>query len=375
MLTHGRNVSYALPDPDLPAVSQWLIANPNRINLGRIGLKYKGNTLSAADITDPQQELDLWTGTITSTFVVGGADVQVVTRGDFDSDAVAFDISSPLISGGDLEVDLDFPYPPIHSTAYKYEVFVGVYDFPLNHTTEIAGADGEDAVAHIYHELQETNYYINLRWPSNSSLALSRDEIQGSNTTTAHRYTLGLGASANTTNDSISFTAHFSPDRAVPGLPSEIEESNTAGWNDYWSNGGFVDVTASSNPNATELQRRIVLSQYHVRVNSAPTAQSPQESGLMNNGWYGKFHCEMFVWHNAHWSTWGRQQHFDDIFPAVYEALLPASLARAEYLGWAGARWPKMTQTVTGSSAPGGVNGLLMWQQVWPQVSLLCLHN
>ncbi|KAK6222011.1 hypothetical protein LQW54_001234 [Pestalotiopsis sp. IQ-011] len=363
MLTHGRNVSYDLPDPDLPAVSQWLIANPNRINLGRIGLKYKGNTLSAADITDPHQELDLWTGTITSTFVVDGAAVQVVTRGDFDSDAVAFDISSALISDGDLEVELDFPYPPIHSTAYKYEVFVGVYDFPLNHTTEIVSADGEDGAAHIYHELQETNYYLNLRWLSNSSLALSRDESQGSNTTKAHRYTLGLGATPNTTIDSISFTAHFSPDRAVPALPSEIEENNTAGWNDYWSNGGFVDVTASSNPNATELQRRIVLSQYHVRVNSAPTAQSPQEGGLMNNGWYGKFHCEMFVWHNAHWSTWGRQQHFDDIFPAVYEALLPASLARAEGMGWAGARWPKMTQTVTGSSAPGGVNGLLMWQQ------------
>lgn len=375
MLTHGRNVSYDLPDPDLPAVSQWLIGNPNRINLGRIGLKYKGNTLSAADITDPRQELDLWTGTITSTFAVDGADVQVVTRGDFDSDAVAFDISSTLISGGDLEAELDFPYPPIHSTAYKYEVFVGVYDFPLNHTTEIVSVDGEDAAAHIYHELQETSYYLNLRWPSNSSLALSRDEPQGSNTTTAHRYTLGLGASANITNDSILFTAHFSPDRAVAALPSEIKEKNTAGWNDYWSNGAFVDVTASSNPNATELQRRIVLSQYHVRVNSAPTAQSPQESGLMNNGWYGKFHCEMFVWHNAHWSTWGRQQHFDDIFPAVYEALLPTSLARAEGMGWAGARWPKMTQTVTGSSAPGGVNGLLMWQQVCPHVPLFCLHN
>ncbi|KAF3015850.1 hypothetical protein E8E14_006613 [Neopestalotiopsis sp. 37M] len=363
MLTHGRNVSYDIPDPDLPAVSQWLIANPNRINLGRIGLKYQGNTLSPTNITEPRQELNLWTGTITSSFKLNDEDVTVVTQGDFESDAVTFDITSALVSSGELEVELDFPYPPIHSTAYKYEVFVGVYDFPLNHTTNIVDDDAENGTIHVYHELQETSYYLNLRWPLDSSLTLSRDEPQGSNTTKAHSYTLGLGATSSALNDSISFTAHFSPEQEVPALPSHIQAQNTADWSDYWSNGGFVDVTASSNPNATELQRRIVLSQYHVRVNSAPQGQSPQESGLMNNGWYGKFHMEMVVWHNAHWSTWGRQEHFDAIFPALYEALLPSSLARAQNMGWEGARWPKMTQTITGSSAPGGINGLLMWQQ------------
>ena len=59
-------------------------------------------------------------------------------------------------------------------------------------------------------------------------------------------------------------------------------------WNHYWEEGGFIDLTKSSNPNATELQRRIILSQYHVRVNSAANGQPPQESGLMNNGWYGE---------------------------------------------------------------------------------------
>ncbi|KAK6071709.1 hypothetical protein SCUP515_07713 [Seiridium cupressi] len=363
MLTHGRNVSYDLSDPDLPAVSQWLIANPNRINLGRIGLKYKGDTLSAADIASPSQELTLWNGFITSTFTVDGRAVKVVTQGDFESDAVTFEIESDLIASGDLQVELDFPYPPIHSTAYKYEVFAGVYNFPLNHTTKIVKDCKDGNVAHIYHQLQETSYYLNLRWPSKGSLLLSRDETEGSNTTKAHRYTLESASSANTTSDTISFTAHFSPDKETPDLPTSIQQRNTDGWIDYWSNGGFVDFTASTNPNATELQRRIILSQYHVRVNSAAKGQSPQESGLMNNGWYGKFHMEMVVWHNAHWSTWGRQKHFDDIFPELYETLLSTSLARAKTMGWEGARWPKMTQTNTGSSAPGGVNALLMWQQ------------
>lgn len=93
----------------------------------------------------------------------------------------------------------------------------------------------------------------------------------------------------------------------------------------------------------------------------------------------------MVVWHNAHWATWGRQQFFDNIFPEVYESLLPSSLERARSMGWTGARycsqpsgtfqhtsyandyadrWPKMTETSTGGNSPGGINAVLMWQQV-----------
>ncbi|BCS23017.1 uncharacterized protein APUU_31242A [Aspergillus puulaauensis] len=359
MLTHGRNVSYDIPDPDLPEVSQWLIGNPNRINLGRIGLRYKNATLAASHITDPRQELDLWNGVITSTFKVDGKHVKVVTQGDFDSDSVAFNIESELVDNGALAVELDFPYPPIHSTDYKYEVFVGVYDFPDNHTTSIIPTRNKDT-AHVYHELQETNYYINLRWPSHSPLQL----LQPKNATclAKHQYTLKPRSRSST----ISFTALFSPERQIPEHPAKVQRRSSAGWNKYWSKGGFVDLTSSTNPKADELQRRIILSQYHVRVNSAATGQSPQESGLMNNGWYGKFHMEMVVWHNAHWATWGRQEFFDNIFPELYETLLPSSLARAQSMGWEGARWPKMTETNTGVSSPGGINGLLLWQQPHP---------
>lgn len=48
---------------------------------------------------------------------------------------------------------------------------------------------------------------------------------------------------------------------------------------------------------------------------------------------------EMVVWHNAHWSTWGRQKYFDNIFPELYETLLPSSQARAKSMGWEGARY------------------------------------
>lgn len=120
--TYGRQVHYDLPDPKLKQATQWLIGNPNRINLGRIGLTYKSFSLSSSQVTKPKQVLDLWNGIITSTFQIDGQDVRVVTQGDFDEDAVTFSISSSLLKSQDLAVELDFPYPPLHSTTYKYEV-------------------------------------------------------------------------------------------------------------------------------------------------------------------------------------------------------------------------------------------------------------
>lgn len=281
--TYGREVFYDIPDPKLKQATQWLIGNPNRINLGRIGLRYKGATLNASEITSPSQELDLWRGVIISKFEVSGKAVKVVTQGDFDSDAVAVSVESDLIQSGDLSVELDFPFPPIHSTQYKYEVFAGVYNFPLNHTTTLVKTSSDQTSAHIHHELQQTSYFVNLRWPEETPLKISRNEPPNSTATTAHRYTLSSGSKAS----SLAFTAHFSPDSRVPSLPAKIQKENQREWNDYWKDGGFVDLTASTNPNATELQRRIIKSQYHVRVNSAANGQPPQESGLMNNGWYG----------------------------------------------------------------------------------------
>jgi hypothetical protein len=139
--------------------------------------------------------------------------------------------------------------------------------------------------------MQELEYFVNLRWPKTNPLKLSRNEPPNSTAITAHRYTVKSLSEAR----SVSFTAHFSPEQHTPSFPNTILKKNIKDWNGYWKDGGFVDLTSSSNPNATELQRRIVQSQYHVRVNSAAKGQSPQESGLMNNGWYGKSICRIII--------------------------------------------------------------------------------
>lgn len=73
---------------------------------------------------------------------------------------------------------------------------------------------------------------------------------------------------------------------------------------------------------------------------------------------------EMVVWHAAHWVMWGRKRYFDKIFPALYKSLLPSAVEAAAEMGWEGARWPKMTELITGRSSPGTINALLLWQQV-----------
>ena len=69
--------------------------------------------------------------------------------------------------------------------------------------------------------------------------------------------------------------------------------------------GGAIDLSGSKDPRWKELERRIVLSQYLMAVNEAGSLP-PQESGLVNNGWHGKFHMEMYWWHAAHCALWNR---------------------------------------------------------------------
>jgi hypothetical protein len=125
-----------------------------------------------------------------------------------------------------------------------------------------------------------------------------------------------------------------------------------------------VDLTATDQDDAIELQRRIILSQYNLAVNEAGR-DSPQESGLVNNGWYGKFHMEMVLWHLSHWARWGKWSLLDRTLPGLYERFLPTSKQRAQDQGYSGARWGKMSDP-TGRSAPGEINSLLIWQQPHP---------
>ena len=93
----------------------WLHTNPQRIDLGRIGLDFRRGPTDAVEVDpacleDIRQELDLWAGAIESAYSYVGEPVQVRTVSSPDSATVAFRIASPLLADGRIRVRIRFPY-------------------------------------------------------------------------------------------------------------------------------------------------------------------------------------------------------------------------------------------------------------------------
>lgn len=343
--THGRLVNYNQPNPAEPDISNWLIQNPQRLNLARIGFSFNGEETTEEELQDKTQELDLWTGKISSSFKYNGTVVHVETWADAGSDSIGISVESELLAKGSLGVFFDFPLP----TRNKFDApFVGVFNETGSHRTSLRTQKGS---ATIQHDLDETSYDVSFAWDSKA-------DISGPATGT-HRYLLQpLGKSKQ-----IALSVTFSPGATTTWVPNlaEITKASTKWWASFWNSGAFVDLSAASSEKATELQRRIILSQYLTAVNSA-SSYPPQESGLVNNGWYGKFHLEMVLWHLLHFARWDKYPLLRRSLPHTYTNFLPSSLDRASLQGYEGARWGKMSDP-TGRSAPGEINSLLIWQQ------------
>ncbi|PGH23007.1 hypothetical protein AJ80_02922 [Polytolypa hystricis UAMH7299] len=343
--THGRLVNYNQPSPAQPNISQWLISNPHRLNLGRIGFLYKGKNVSDDDLADKQQKLDLYSGVISSRFTLSSRRVEVTTAVDPNSDTVSVEVKSYFIQSGDLTVFFDYPYAIGDS---KFEApFVGIWDQESKHKTELVKHRGGNS-AQIKHELDATTYYTTINWQGRGGISRQSH--------CSHRYILEPGR-----GQTLKFTTTFSTShKAETHSVDVIRRASGKWWRDYWQRGGFIDMTAVKDERAAEIQRRVILSQYLVAVNGAGR-DPPQESGLVNNGWYGKFHMEMYLWHHLHWTRWDKVDLLERSVN-VYERFLPASIVRAEDQGYKGARWGKMSDPA-GRSAPGEINSLLIWQQ------------
>ncbi|POS75254.1 hypothetical protein DHEL01_v206361 [Diaporthe helianthi] len=342
----ARLVNYAQPNPAENDISTWLIQNPQRLNLGNMGLWFGGKSVTEDDLEDKAQVLDLWSGTIYSNFTYSGSKVTVEVRAAPNSDTIGVKIESDLLATGALGLFFDFPY----SDRNKFDApFVGVWNATSNHSTSISSADNQ---AVIKHTLDDDSYYMVAQWVGDGKVTAPEDGT--------HRYILTLSGA-----DKLEMTAGFSPDgtTAQASLDDLISESSLW-WESYWSSGAFIDLTSTNAANATELQRRIILSQYLLAVNSA-SSFPPQESGLVNNGWYGKFHLEMVFWHLIQFARWNHFDLMSRSMPNMYAQFLPSSFERAAEQGYKGARWGKMTDP-SGRSAPGEINSLLIWQQPHP---------
>jgi hypothetical protein len=396
--------------------------------LGLECMDSSGQRLPDAALLPIRQELDLWTGIATSVFRAQDDEVRVTTVCDPASDAVAFQIESDLMTQGRLRLFLDFPYgddrngfeaqvgdytqPELHQTtlvdqqpeacrfqrqvdAMRYGVFCRWEgDVAIQQPSDEAPAelhiieasfggattrrDATQAVAAMVRDnrlrliasyrlvgewIHDEPCYLQVIYSLNGQrhIATVPDRqalvIQPSR---RHRWHLQpmRGKQARFT------VAFVSGDTAGHPQPFEqVVASAKTHWAQFWNSGGAIDLSASTDPRWRELERRIVLSRYLMAVNEAGNTP-PQESGLVNNSWYGRFHIEMHWWHVAHYFPWGKPELAT---PALqwYAQILPVARQRAELEGCAGARWPK-SPSPEGREWPHPIHAQLIWQQPHP---------
>jgi len=320
---NGRVVRYAVEKKaGNEAIYDWLRQNPHRLNLGRFVLLLDGRRITPAQLADVQQTLNLWEGLDDLYRTVDGLRASIMTACAPDEDTLAFVVAGEAADSGRLSVCLDFPYG-------SPDISASDWDAAGRHTSHLEGS-------RIHRRLDETQYVVS---------ALCPLEQLGE-----HRFTILAPC----------FSVRFSPASATPLPPLEVIAQSRRHWADFWQSGGAIDLRESADPRASELERRIVLSQYLTAIQCAGPLP-PQETGLTCNSWYGKFHLEMHPSHCAWMPLWNRGRLLRRSLP-WYHAILPRALENAAKNGYRGARWPKMTGP-EGVDSPSPIATLLIWQQ------------
>lgn len=347
--THGKKIAYELRNPDLPELSEWLTKNPHRYNLGRIGfrlLREDGTEAQEIDLGNARQEIDLWTGVVYSRFELNRKEVKVRTVCHPDKDMIGVSIESELLNDGNMSIYLDFPYPD----GRYFKHYIGRYDTISGHTSTFEKLAPNSV--RIARTMDDTHYYATLDWTGPATFSRESEK--------AHKFLLQPQHTS-----TFSFTCCFSPEPVINVTESvaSIERKSAASWEKYWRSGAAVDLSGSKDPRWLELERRIVLSQYLMRANESGLFP-PQESGLVNNGWFGRFHFEMIWWHGVHYGLWNRMECFDN-YLNVYKDFMPKALERAKSEGRSGARWPKCTGNFN-REWPGSAHAYLIWHEPHP---------
>lgn len=347
--THGKKIAYELRNPDQPELSEWLTKNPHRYNLGRIGfrlLREDGTEAREIDLGNARQEIDLWTGVVYSRFELNRKEVKVRTVCHPDKDMIGVSIESELLNDGNMSIYLDFPYPD----GRYFKHYTGRYDTISGHTSTFEKLAPNSV--RITRTMDDTHYYATLDWTGPATFSRESEK--------AHTFLLQPRHTS-----TFSFTCCFSPEPVadVTEPVASIERKSAASWEKYWRSGAAVDLSGSKDPRWLELERRIVLSQYLMRANESGLFP-PQESGLVNNGWFGRFHFEMIWWHGVHYGLWNRMECFDN-YLNVYKDFMPKALERAKSEGRSGARWPKCTGNFN-REWPGSAHAYLIWHEPHP---------
>ncbi|MDR2917165.1 MAG: hypothetical protein LBV74_20415 [Tannerella sp.] len=315
--------------------------NPHRLHLGYIGLELteeNGEKVKAGNIKNINQQLLLWDGVIDSHFQINNEPVNVKTAVHPGHDRLAVNLNSALVSKGMMKVNLRFPYPTGNHVDDATD-----WTKPDKHKTEIITQDNNSFT--LKRTLDSTVYYVTVKY--NTPVTVTEKE--------PHYFVISPQ------DDQFSFTCEFTEENKQN--TEETEETFNASsvyWQNFWQQGGIVDFSRCTDERATELERRVILSQYLMAIQSAGM-YPPQETGLTYNSWFGKFHLEMHWWHAVHFALWNRADLLERSID-WYAQAYPVARSIAERQGFKGARWMKMADP-SATEAPSKVGSFLIWQQ------------
>lgn len=342
----GRKVPYLhqLKEGRGRGASNYFRENPHRLHLGMVRLYIQGedgNEIALTDLESTEQELDLWTGQIKSSFVVYGERVEVTTFCHQNLDMVSCKVKSKLVQDGKLAIEYYFPFGVAQNTHSGFD-----FSQPDKHTSDII-TEGEGYVD-IERKLDTNSYYTKVSWKDDAVF------------TEVEKHKFRLVSSAN--SDELTMSCLFSEKLYQEDLPmfDETRANNIKAWETFWESGAAIDFSNCKDPRAVELERRTVLSQYLIQVQSSG-AYPPAETGLTYNSWYGKFHLEMHWWHSVPFALWNRAEYLAGQM-GYYETIKQVSREVAKSQGFKGLRWPKMVG-LHGMNSPSSVGSYLVWQQ------------
>lgn len=314
--------------------SAFIRANPQRLHLGNIGF----DGMKPEEVTDVDQTLDMYNGVLTSSFKWNGSQFNVESVGSGDVAALAARVTTDHPHA----IALRFPYPTGEHTDDASD-----WNSDEKHTTVVVESGDNSAL--LLRTVDDAVYYVNVSWTGKAALSQP----------SANKIVITPEA------NSWEFSVTLCQDK--PSAPSctyaDAAKSAKQLWNNYWNTTGVIDFSRCTNENAPLLEKRVVLSQYLMRVQEAQNFP-PAETGMTYSSWHGKYHLEMVMWHSFHYATWNKPDLLRKQL-AWYKVAMPGSKVIAERQGFQGIRWMKMTDP-TAKEAPSDIGSYIIWQQPHP---------
>lgn len=345
----GREVRYPLQVGENMDAYHWLRQNPHRLQLGQLSFIFldENNVVVAVeDVTPMKQTLDLWSGILSSEFSVNSDLVHVSTGVHPTLDQISIQIESALLQAGRLKVSIEFPTQHVISKKWEEAIALNWGEASSHKSTSKQLGEQHFEIERV---IDQQSYYV--QGQMNKGRITKKGE---------HRFEISPEPSSKVFSLSVGFAPLAT---RLPVTYLETIEANKRYWQNFWTEGGFVDFSDCTDERAEELERRVVLSQFLTAVHCAGSSP-PQETGLIYNSWFGKFHLEMHWWHSAHFALWGRPLLLSKSFD-WYKSILPDAVKLAESQGYRGARWPKMTDREA-AQTPSEIAPVLIWQQPHP---------